>query len=268
MRNRAWLSILFVVAAGCVRLRGARPKARTPKFQTSDRCLACHNGLTTDSGKDVSIGFDWRSSIMANSSRDPYWQGSVRRETIDHPSAKPHIEDECSVCHMPITRYEAKLQGEEGEIFAHLPFDKDKKNNAEAEDGVSCSVCHQIGKEKLGTRRELQWRVRRRSAGVEGRPPRIRTLCDSERASAHHAKFLGRISPDGSCAYSRLGFVRHLPHAVQPRLDQRRKTASDLSRSRCRIRSGCTAIIAKAGLANPATCPKSESPRPSPPCWA
>ena len=27
---------------------------------------------------------DWRSSIMANSSRDPYWQASVRRETIDH----------------------------------------------------------------------------------------------------------------------------------------------------------------------------------------
>jgi len=151
MRNRAWLSILIVVAVGCVRVHGAPPKAQTPKFQTSDRCLACHNQLTTDSGKDVSIGFDWRSSIMANSSRDPYWQGSVRRETIDHPSAKPHIEDECSICHMPITRYEAKLQGEEGQIFAHLPFDKDKKNNAEAEDGVSCSVCHQIGKEKLGT---------------------------------------------------------------------------------------------------------------------
>ena len=27
-----------------------------PKFQTSDRCLACHNGLIAPSGKDVSIG--------------------------------------------------------------------------------------------------------------------------------------------------------------------------------------------------------------------
>ena len=34
--------------------------ALKPQFQTSDRCLACHNGLTTPSGKDVSIGFDWR----------------------------------------------------------------------------------------------------------------------------------------------------------------------------------------------------------------
>src|SRR5437868_8139936 len=52
---------------------------------------------------------------------------------------------------MPIVRYEAKLQGREGEVFSHLPFDADNKGNAQAEDGVSCSVCHQIGPQKLGT---------------------------------------------------------------------------------------------------------------------
>jgi hypothetical protein len=123
-----------------------------PAFQTSDRCLACHNGLTTPSGKDVSIGFDWRSSIMANSSRDPYWQASVRREDIDHPESSAKLEDGCADCHMPIARYEAKLQGRLGEVFAHLPFDGNPEKNAAAEDGVSCSVCHQIGKEKLGSR--------------------------------------------------------------------------------------------------------------------
>ena len=56
-------------------------------FRTSDRCVACHNGLTTKDGEDISIGFQWRASIMANSSRDPYWQGSVRRESIDHPES-------------------------------------------------------------------------------------------------------------------------------------------------------------------------------------
>ncbi len=96
-------------------------------FQTSDRCIACHNGLTTPSGEDVSIGFHWRASVMANSSRDPYWQASSRRETIDHPESQSFIEDDCSVCHMPITRYEAKLRGEPGEIFSHLPFDPDHK---------------------------------------------------------------------------------------------------------------------------------------------
>jgi hypothetical protein len=89
---------------------------------------------------------------MANSSRDPYWQASVRRESIDHPESQAAIEDECSVCHMPIKRYEAKLRGKKGEIFSHLPFDTDQKSGRPAKDGVSCSVCHQIGKEKLGTR--------------------------------------------------------------------------------------------------------------------
>jgi hypothetical protein len=126
--------------------------AAQPKFQTSDRCLACHNQLTTPSGKDVSIGFDWRASMMANSSRDPYWQASVRRETLDHPEAKAAIEDECSVCHMPMARYEAKLQGRKGQIFSHLPFDSHAdEESMQAEDGVSCSVCHQIGREKLGS---------------------------------------------------------------------------------------------------------------------
>jgi len=153
--RRNWMALL----TPALLLAGARtgfPKApRKPvqaQFQTSDRCQACHNGLETASGEDVSIGYSWRASMMANSSRDPYWQGSVRRESMDHPESTADIEDECSVCHMPITRYEAMLRGKKGQIFAHLPFDNDDKDGRKAADGVSCSVCHQIGKEKLGTR--------------------------------------------------------------------------------------------------------------------
>ena len=122
-----------------------------PQFRTSDRCVACHNGLQTAAGDDVSIGFDWRASTMANSSRDPYWQASVRREAIDHPASKEEIEDECATCHMPITRYEAKLRGRRGEVFSHLPFDMGDQQGREAADGVSCSVCHQISTDRLGT---------------------------------------------------------------------------------------------------------------------
>lgn len=131
---------------------GAGKKVLLPQFQTSDRCIACHNGMRSPSGEDVSIGFAWRATMMANSSRDPYWQGSVRRESTDHPEAQADIEDECSACHMPITRYEAKVRGKKGEVFSHLPFDIDAPDGREALDGVSCAVCHQIGKEKLGTR--------------------------------------------------------------------------------------------------------------------
>ncbi|HVP50190.1 MAG TPA: hypothetical protein VMT56_03105 [Candidatus Bathyarchaeia archaeon] len=122
-----------------------------PSFHSSDRCFACHNGMTTSSGKDFSLGLEWRAEMMANSSRDPYWQGSVRRETLDHPESKAAIEDECTICHMPIVRYEAKLRGEKGELFGHLPFDPAKPKNAVAEDGVTCTVCHQISSKGLGT---------------------------------------------------------------------------------------------------------------------
>lgn len=119
-------------------------------FQTSDRCVACHNGLVTPSGHDVSIGLDWRPSIMANSARDPYWQASVRRESIDHPESQTKIEDECASCHMPMARYHAKSRGELGQVFAHLAAEPTSPARREALDGVSCSLCHQISSEKLG----------------------------------------------------------------------------------------------------------------------
>jgi hypothetical protein len=144
-------AVSSVIAIGGAAAARAEKQQPSVEFRTSDRCIACHNGLLTASGDDVSIGFDWRASMMANSSRDPYWQGSVRRETIDHAESKAAIEDECSVCHMPIPRYMARLAGKHGEVFAHLPFVADKDEGRAAADGVSCSVCHQISKERLGT---------------------------------------------------------------------------------------------------------------------
>ena len=122
-------------------------------FKSSGTCLACHNGLTTPSGEDVSIGTSWRASMMANASRDPYWQASVRRETIDHPALAHEIEDECSICHMPMARTLARAAGRAGEIFSHLPIGRDRSEESRlAADGVSCTICHQIGTERLGTR--------------------------------------------------------------------------------------------------------------------
>ena len=122
-------------------------------FQTADGCMACHNGLVTPSGEDVSIGFDWRASMMANSSRDPYWQASVRREIMDHPRAQEGIEDECSKCHMPMARFEAKTSGRKGTVFAHLPLGTGAvRSDRLAGDGVSCTICHQITDAGFGTR--------------------------------------------------------------------------------------------------------------------
>jgi hypothetical protein len=120
-------------------------------FLTADRCMSCHNGLTTPSGRDASIGFDWRASMMANSSRDPYWQASVRREVLDHPTASALIQDDCSTCHMPMQRFAARAAGGQGLVFDRFPT-KQGTNHLDslAADGVSCTMCHQIGKERLG----------------------------------------------------------------------------------------------------------------------
>src|SRR5258706_7803708 len=155
--SMAGSSQVAALLLACVGLAlAADQKAPGPQFQSSDRCVACHNGLSTPAGEDISIGFDWRATMMANSSRDPYWQASVRREVTDHPESRAAIEDECSKCHMPMARYQSRhpLQGpgREGEVFSHLKFDPKDDGDRLAADGVSCSLCHQIGKDKLGKR--------------------------------------------------------------------------------------------------------------------
>jgi mono/diheme cytochrome c family protein len=121
------------------------------EFRTSDRCVACHNGLTTSNGEDVSIGLQWQASIMANSARDPYWQASIRRETLDHPAATRDIEDECSTCHMPVRHFANRDAGRKTQVFIHLPLHPLPKGDHAADDGVSCSVCHQAESAQLGT---------------------------------------------------------------------------------------------------------------------
>ena len=146
-----WLAVVCVVAAAAA-VMSAQRNPHAEIFETSDRCLGCHNGLRTPGGEDVSIGASWRASMMANSSRDPYWQAAVRREVIDHPAAAEAIQDECATCHMPMSRTEARLNGRDGAVFDHLPVtgEGDRADRL-AHDGVACAMCHQISDRNLGT---------------------------------------------------------------------------------------------------------------------
>jgi hypothetical protein len=151
----AWTASLMqeTSAAQVVSPRVTAPGHAAVAFDTSDNCLACHNGLTTPAGEDVSIGVAWRASMMANSSRDPYWQAAVRRETIDHPSKRQAIEDECAICHMPMARTAARAAGRSGEVFRLLgAAGSSSDEHRLAADGVSCTLCHQIAADRLGTR--------------------------------------------------------------------------------------------------------------------
>jgi len=133
-------------------LTAALPADADDLFRTSDRCIACHKDVATPEGSDVSIGFDWRASMMANAARDPYFQAAVRREIMDHPEAAAEIEGECSRCHMPMATVAVMQEGRSGEVFANLPIGSAEGPYADlAADGVSCSLCHQIQPDGLGS---------------------------------------------------------------------------------------------------------------------
>jgi hypothetical protein len=153
----AWLLALFASQGTVLDARQSAVDAPLVHgmFAPSTDCMACHNSLTGATGEDLSIGVAWRASMMANSSRDPYWQASVRRETLDHPTRKADIEDECSICHMPMVRAAAHAEGRKGEVFAHLPLGGEDPDAQLAQDGVSCALCHQIAPDGLGTRQSF-----------------------------------------------------------------------------------------------------------------
>jgi len=150
MRFRTFAAIVCLIWCGALAGNAQPPSAA---FRTADACLACHNGLTTPAGEDVSIGSDWRGSMMANSSRDPYWLAAVRREGIDHPAAAVAIEDTCATCHMPMARADAVATTPQGgRVFRHFPVESHGTHRDRlAQDGVSCTICHQISDRKLGT---------------------------------------------------------------------------------------------------------------------
>ncbi|MCJ7824534.1 MAG: hypothetical protein MUP44_06510 [Anaerolineales bacterium] len=121
-------------------------------FSTSGSCAICHTNLSDDTGVDVSIDSFWRATMMANAARDPYWQAAVRSEVLDLPEFAEAIEDKCSTCHMPMARTTAADIGDTGVMFGEDGFlNTENDLYSFAMDGVSCTVCHQIREDGLGT---------------------------------------------------------------------------------------------------------------------
>ncbi len=119
-------------------------------FSASGVCGFCHQNLVDDSGADVSIEAAWRSSMMANSARDPFWQAAVRKEIQAQPEEAASIEDTCATCHMPMARYTQVTEGDQTRIFEGGLLDPEHPMHELAMDGVSCTLCHQVVEEGLG----------------------------------------------------------------------------------------------------------------------
>lgn len=152
--------IAGIGSASAVNIAANEQKAPDPEslFETSDKCHACHNGMTSSAGDDASIGTKWRSTIMSHSAKDPYWHAAVRREILEHPKAKEAIEDKCSTCHMPIARFVQKENNLKGEVLSNIEngmHRTDSRLSALSEDGVTCAVCHQIQSNNLGDKKSF-----------------------------------------------------------------------------------------------------------------
>ena len=127
------------------------PIFETKLFATSGLCARCHSNLEDEFGEDVSIDADWRSTMMANSARDPLWQAKVHSEVLRTPHYSEKIQEKCATCHMPMATFQAKVDGKKAIIIGGF-LDEKNPYHVLAMDGVSCSLCHQIkNSPRLGT---------------------------------------------------------------------------------------------------------------------
>ena len=131
---------------------GGNPAFTSEHFAGSANCTMCHNGLRDQSGLDVSIETDWSSTMMANSTRDPFWRAKVRAELKRNPQLASVINDTCSRCHAPMANFEAKNANEAMEVLDSGFLNASHPRHDEAMNGVGCTACHQIkNSSDLGT---------------------------------------------------------------------------------------------------------------------
>ncbi len=121
-------------------------------FPTGKVCGGCHgydpnmHALITTSGEDVNIYDDWRSTMMANSAKDPFWRAKVTHEILVNPAHALELQDKCTSCHAPAGHYQAKLHDHK-EFYTLADLYTDTLGL----DGVTCQACHAQSPKQLGT---------------------------------------------------------------------------------------------------------------------
>lgn len=121
----------------------------------SDVCANCHSNVDSTTAMRDAAGraiapYDlWRSTMMANAARDPFWRASVAAEVALAPGRRRAIEGECLSCHAPMAHRVGLDDGGTGSLM-HVLASESRLGDL-ARDGASCSVCHGISPEGLGT---------------------------------------------------------------------------------------------------------------------
>lgn len=134
--------VLMLLLSGFLAVNQELPSQSNIWFLSSGACVMCHStsdfALRDSQGNDVSPVTRWRSTMLANSAKDPFWKAKVRHEGLENPSHKEALENVCTRCHAPMGMVNAFLTSSD-----YYTLD-DLKNDNLGKDGVSCTVCHQI----------------------------------------------------------------------------------------------------------------------------
>ncbi|MCA1759759.1 MAG: hypothetical protein LC658_08305, partial [Bacteroidales bacterium] len=134
--------VLMLLFSGYLVVNQELPAKSNTWFTSSGACVLCHSTsdfASRDSqGNDVSPVARWRSTMLANSSKDPFWKAKVKHEGIVNPSHSDALENVCTRCHAPMGMLNAFLTSGDYYTLDNL------KNDDLGKDGVSCTVCHQI----------------------------------------------------------------------------------------------------------------------------
>ena len=122
-------------------------------FPTSQTCSGCHGhdtleyAMVTYFGEDVNFHDDWRSTMMANSAKDPFWRAKVTHEILVNPSHSLELQDKCTSCHAPAGHFQAKLKDQAPHYLL-----ADLYQDTLGLDGVTCQACHAMPDTLLGDR--------------------------------------------------------------------------------------------------------------------
>lgn len=120
-------------------------------FVTAGRCAGCHGhdslgvAMVGPEGEDVNVVDDWRSTMMANSARDPFFRAKMEHEGLVHPAYKEQLEHSCLKCHAPLAVFEEQMLGNPPFTAASLD------TSVLAMDGVSCLACHMQNPDSAGS---------------------------------------------------------------------------------------------------------------------
>jgi hypothetical protein len=91
-------------------------------------CALCHTRIRTPPAGQHPL---WKQSMMSRAGQDPYWRQRVEQERQLLPEQHALIDDKCFRCHAPAA---------------------DLGADAARREGVTCTVCHRISSEALGTK--------------------------------------------------------------------------------------------------------------------